>query len=86
MRARLFGLRNALLLRNAPATEGEFNVLRTARVLTFAFGAAPGVAIRVAFRVVSRLKLVGARLPTESPGVLRVAADGLVALRGAAAG
>jgi hypothetical protein len=30
MRERLLGSRNALVLRNAPATEREFNVLRTA--------------------------------------------------------
>ena len=55
---RLLGSRNALVLRNAPATEREFNVLRTALDLTFALRVAfPAVrvafpALRVAFPVV----------------------------------
>jgi hypothetical protein len=86
MSARLCGLRNALLLRKAPATEEEFNVLRTARVLRFAFGLAPGVATRFSSRVVFRPDSVGGRLPTALLGALRVAAGRSAALRGSAAG
>jgi len=48
---RLLGSRHALVLRNAPATEREFNVLRTALDLTFAVRVT-FPALRVAFPVV----------------------------------
>src|SRR5450756_1496464 len=51
MRARVFRSRNALLLLNAPATERDFNVLRTALDLTFAFSFALGVAFSFALDV-----------------------------------
>jgi hypothetical protein len=83
MRARVLELRNALVLRNAPATEREFNVLRTALVLTFALLVVLEVAFRVALLVAFRLELVSVLLPTELLVVLRVAADRLPVLRGA---
>jgi hypothetical protein len=81
MRARVFRLRNALLLRKAPATERDFNVLRTALDLTVAFSVALDVAVRVALRVAFRLELVSALLPTDLLRVLRVIADRLRVLR-----
>jgi hypothetical protein len=71
---RLLGSRNALVLRNAPATEREFNVLRTALDLTFALRVAfPAVrvafpAVRVAFpalRVAFPVVWSGVLWPTE---------------------
>ncbi len=47
MWARVRELRNALVLRNAPATEREFSVLRTARDLTFGFAFALRVSLPV---------------------------------------
>src|SRR5665811_2339836 len=51
MPARVTGLLNALLLLNAPATERDFNVLRTALDLTFAFSFALDVAFSFALDV-----------------------------------
>src|ERR1039458_8101020 len=51
MRARVFGLRNAFRLRNAPATEREFNVSRTALDLTVEFSFVLNVAVRAVLRV-----------------------------------
>src|SRR5450759_351439 len=90
MPARVTGLLNALLLLNAPATERDFNVLRTALDLTFAFSFALDVAfsfaLDVAFsffalRVAFRLEVVSALLPTDLLWVLRVVADRLRVLR-----
>src|SRR5450756_1067090 len=90
MPARVTGLLNALLLLNAPATERDFNVLRTALDLTFAFSFALDVAfsfaLDVAFsffalRVAFRLELVSALLPTDLLRVLRVIVDRLRVLR-----
>src|SRR5450756_2010142 len=90
MPARVTGLLNALLLLNAPATERDFNVLRTALDLTFAFSFALDVAfsfaLEVAFsffalRVAFRLEVVSALLPTDLLRVLRVVADRLRVLR-----
>ena len=75
MLARVFALRNAFVLRSAPATERELNALRTALVLTFAFSAALDVELRVVLRVAFRVELLCARPLTELLGVLRVAKD-----------
>jgi len=68
MPARVTGFRSALVLRNAPATELEFKVLRTALVLAVAFKVALEVAFRVALSVV-RLGLLSVLPPTELFGV-----------------
>jgi hypothetical protein len=89
MPARVVGSRNALVLRNAPATEPKFKVLRTALVLAVAFNLAPpgvvlpnvDVALRVAFRVLLRVdvafrvELISDLLPMERPRVLWTAKD-----------
>jgi hypothetical protein len=76
MWARPLGSRNAFLFRNAPATAGEFNVLRTALLLTVWF------ALRVAFPVKSNSVF----RPAELFAGVWAAKDGLVALRAAATG
>jgi hypothetical protein len=68
-------------LRNAPATEREFNVSRTVLALTVEFSLVLNVAVRAVLRAEFRLELVSARLPTKLLEVLRVAADRLPALR-----
>jgi hypothetical protein len=60
--ARILALRNALVLRNAPATAPEFNVLRTARDLTFEFA--------FALRVSLPFELTSVRWPPELLGSL----------------
>ena len=75
MWARPLGSRNALLLRNAPATAGEFNVLRTALLLTVWF----------ALPVVFPVELNSVLRPTELFAGVWAAKDGLVVFRGAAA-
>jgi hypothetical protein len=69
MRARVFGLRNALRLLNAPATVREFNVSRTALALTVEFSLVLNVAALVVLRVAFRL--VSALLPAGLVGALR---------------
>jgi len=69
---RLLGSRNALVLRNTPATEREFNVLRTALDLTFAVRVT-FPALRVAFPVV----LGGVLWPTALFAGVWVAKDRL---------
>ena len=81
IRARVLGLRNAPGVRNAPATEREFSVLRTALDLTPEFSFVLNVAVRAVLRAAFRLELVSARLPTELLEMLRVAADRLPVLR-----
>jgi hypothetical protein len=86
MLARVCALRNAFVLRSAPATERELSALRTALDLIFAFGIALGVEFgavlefRVVLRVAFRVKLLCARPLTELLGVLRVAEDRVAAL------
>jgi hypothetical protein len=79
MPARVLELLNALVLRNAPATERELNVFCTALDLTFALRVALGVMFRDALLVAVRLELVSALPPTE---LLRVVTDRLPVLRG----
>jgi hypothetical protein len=67
MRARVFGLRNALRLCNAPETEREFNVSRTALALTVEFSLVLNVAVRAVLRVAVGFWVAADRLP-----VLRV--------------
>jgi hypothetical protein len=78
MRARVFGLRNAFRLCNAPATEREFNVARTVLALTVEFSLVLNVAVRVLLRVAVRF--VSALLPTVLVVALRVIAGRLRAL------
>jgi hypothetical protein len=52
MPARVTGLLSALVLRNAPATEPEFSVVRTALDLAVVFSVVLDVAFRVEFSVV----------------------------------
>jgi hypothetical protein len=54
MAARAAGLRSAVLLCNAPATEREFNTFRTARDLTFALRFPLTAALRLAFNPAPR--------------------------------
>ena len=88
MPARVVGSRNALVLRNALATEPEFKVLRTALVLAVAVNLAPrvalpnvDVALPVAFCVLLRVdvafwvELIIDLLPIERPRVLWIAED-----------
>src|ERR1039458_3480416 len=81
MRARVLGLLNALLLRNAPATEREFSVLRTSLDFTALFSFVLNVAFRFAFCLAFRPEFVRALVLTDLLGVLRVAADRLRVLR-----
>lgn len=78
MRARLFALRNTLVLRNAPATEREPSVLRTALDCKLALRVELSVVFRVALLVAALLELVNALRPTE---LLRVVTDRLPVLR-----
>jgi hypothetical protein len=55
---RLLGSRNALVLRNAPATDEPFNVVRTALDLRFGF------TVRFALRVAFPVALSGVVRPT----------------------
>jgi hypothetical protein len=69
MRARVLGLCNALVLRNAPATEREFNVLRTALAFKFALGVACSLLLSGAVWPMDPfegLRTVRDRLPREA--------------------
>jgi hypothetical protein len=79
MRARIFGLRNAFRLCNAPATEREFNVSRTALALAVEFSLVLNVAFRVVLRVAFRF--VSALVPARLVGALRVTAVRVPVLR-----
>jgi hypothetical protein len=66
-------------LRNAPATEREFNVSRTVLALTVEFSLVLNVAVRAVLRVAFRF--VSALLPTGLVGALRAIAGRVPVLR-----
>ncbi len=88
MAARVAGLRSALVFRNAPATEPDFKVSRTA--LDLAVALAPILVFPLVFPLVTRVDavfapaLVNALLPAERFGAWRTAKERLPPVLGCA--